>query len=83
MINKIYKIIFVGVRKNGHKGVRCLQRMTNNAVGNKRAAYINIFSLHSPLCSKSTYFSLKISSTKNTDNLSLYFSYNSSPEIRE
>lgn len=36
MINKIYKIIFVDVRKNGHKGVRCLQRMTNNAVGNKR-----------------------------------------------
>lgn len=58
MINKIYKIIFVGVRKNGHKGVRCLQRMTNNAVGNKRASYIDMFSLHSPLCFKLTYFSL-------------------------
>ena len=59
MINKIDKIIFVDVRKNGHKGVRCLQRMTNNAVGNNtRATYINIFSLYSPLCSKSTYLSL-------------------------
>ena len=32
---KIKNWIFVDVRKNGHKGVRCLQRMTNCAVGNK------------------------------------------------
>lgn len=69
MINKIYKIIFVDVRKNGHKGVRCLQRMTNNAVGNRMVAYINIFSLHSLFCSKSTYFP-NISFTKNTGSLS-------------
>ena len=70
MINKIYKIIFVDVRKNGHKGVRCLQRMTNNAVGNKRASYIDIFSLHLLSPFKLTYSSFQISSKKNTGILS-------------
>lgn len=32
-------------------------------------------------CFKSTYPSFQISSTKNTGNLSWYFSYNSSPDI--